>query len=177
MMDKPSVELIVESLKNKFGDAIIAVEQHYDFPVIIIDKKSIIDIFRFLYDDERFQFRFLTTLCGLHFPNAEKPFAIMYQLHSLVFNVRFRFKSFSAKDDLQYDSLTQIFSGANWMEREAFDFYGFTFKGHPNLIRILNVEEMDYFPMRKEYPVEDETRYDKDDTMFGREPAGYKKLI
>ena len=88
-----------------------------------------------------------------------------------------RFKSFTTADDMHYDSLVPLFSGANWMEREAFDFFGFQFDGHPNLIRILNVEDMDYFPMRKEYPVEDKTRYDKDDTMFGREPAAYKKLI
>ena len=54
------------------------------------------------------------------------------------------------------------------MEREAYDFYGFRFKGHPNLKRILNVEDMDYFPMRKEYPVEDASRTDKNDGMFGR---------
>ena len=64
---------------------------------------------------------------------------------------------------------TWLWDGANWMEREAFDFYGIRFKGHPNLKRILNVEDMDYFPMRKEYHLEDETRTDKNDTMFGRE--------
>ena len=57
---------------------------------------------------------------------------------------------------------------ANWMERETYDFYGVNFVGHPNLKRILNVEEMDYFPMRKEFPLEDQTRIDKDDEMFGR---------
>ena len=57
---------------------------------------------------------------------------------------------------------------ANWMERETYDFYGVNFVGHPNLKRILNVDEMDYFPMRKEYPLEDQTRSDKDDEMFGR---------
>jgi NADH-quinone oxidoreductase subunit C len=114
-------------------------------------------------------------LCGLHFPGTEFPFAMMYQLHSLEFNIRIRLKAFT-QTDLNFDSLTPVFSGANWMEREAYDFYGFIFRGHPNLKRILNVEDMDYFPMRKEFPVEDETRYDKDDTLFGREPAGYKKL-
>lgn len=54
------------------------------------------------------------------------------------------------------------------MERETYDFFGVQFIGHPNLIRVLNVDEMDYFPLRKEYPVEDQTRADKDDEMFGR---------
>jgi len=173
---KPDIGIITDVLKEKFGLAVISIEQQFDFAVITINKNSITTIFRFLYDDERFQFRFLTTMCGIHYPGTDKPFAVMYQLHSLIHNLRIRFKSFTTADELIFDSLTPIFNAANWMEREAFDFYGIKFKGHPNLIRILNVEDMDYFPMRKEYPVEDLTRYDKDDTMFGRKPAGYKKL-
>ena len=61
-----------------------------------------------------------------------------------------------------------IWVGANWMERESYDFYGIRFKGHPNLVRILNVDEMDIFPLRKEFPLEDQTREDKEDKMFGR---------
>ena len=172
----PDIGTVTEALKEKFGAAIISQEQQYDFTIITIDKNSILSVFRFLYDDERFQFRFLTTLCGIHYPGTEKPFSVMYQIHSLIHNLRIRFKSYTTESDLIFDSLTPIFKGANWMEREAFDFYGIKFKGHPNLKRILNVDDMDYFPMRKEYPVEDQTRYDKDDTMFGRKPAGFKKL-
>ena len=54
------------------------------------------------------------------------------------------------------------------MEREAWDFFGIKFKGHPNLIRILNMEDFPAFPMRKDYPMEDPTRRDKNDSMFGR---------
>jgi NADH-quinone oxidoreductase subunit C len=175
-VSKPEIGHISEALKEKFGDAIVAQEQHYDFPVFILKKDALLPVVQFLYNNEKFQFRFLTTACGIHYPDLEKPFAMMYQLHSLVHNLRIRFKVFTAADDPEFDSLTAVFSAANWMEREAYDFYGFRFKGHPNLKRILNVDDMDYFPMRKEYPVEDRTRYDKDDTMFGRKPAGFKKL-
>jgi NADH-quinone oxidoreductase subunit C len=65
-------------------------------------------------------------------------------------------------------TLTTIYAAANWMEREAFDFYGILFEGHPKLKRILNADDMDYFPMRKEYPLEDATRQDKIDALFGR---------
>jgi NADH-quinone oxidoreductase subunit C len=54
------------------------------------------------------------------------------------------------------------------MERETYDFFGIIFEGHPNLIRILNVDDMDYFPLRKEYPLEDQIRQDKVDEFFGR---------
>jgi NADH-quinone oxidoreductase subunit C len=175
-MTKPTLEQVSSILKEKFGDSILMEEQQYDFPVFTIGKESLLPVFRFLYDDETLQFRYLTTACGIHYINNEKPFAMMYQLHSLVNNLRIRFKIFTTADKLQFDSLTPIFSAANWMERETYDFYGFTFNGHPNLKRILNVDDMDYFPMRKEYPVEDQTRYDKDDTMFGREPANFTKL-
>ena len=65
-------------------------------------------------------------------------------------------------------SIVDIYSGANWMERETFDFYGIQFVGHPNLTRILNEDSMDYYPMRKEFHLEDATREDKDDRFFGR---------
>ena len=168
MAEKPTIEEITNTLKDKFGTQIISESREYDFTVIHIQKAAVVPIIKFLYDHEEFQFRYLTTMCGLHFPDAEQPFGLMYQLHSLRNNIRIRFKSFTTKDDLEFETLTGVFSAANWMEREAYDFYGFRFKGHPNLKRILNVEDMDYFPMRKEYHIEDETRTDKDDTMFGR---------
>ena len=168
MKSKPTIEEITAALKEKFSDSILSLEMQYDFPVFTIRKESLVPLFRFLYEDEKFQFRYLTTACGLHYPDAELPFGMMYQLHCLVTNSRLRFKTFTAANDIRFDSLTGIFSAANWMEREAYDFYGIKFKGHPNLKRILNVEDMDYFPMRKEFPVEDSTRTDKNDTMFGR---------
>ena len=72
------------------------------------------------------------------------------------------------KSDLVVPTLTEVYPAANWMEREAYDFYGFHFAGHPNLKRILNMDEMNYHPMRKEYPLEDGTRHDKEDKYFGR---------
>src|SRR5687768_16482164 len=174
MAEKPTVDEIIAELKEKFGEQIISHTQEYDFPVLVIQKNAVVPVIRFLYDHEIFQFRYLTTMCGLHFPDTEQPFGLMYQVHSLRHNIRLRFKSFTTKENLEYETLTGIFSAANWMEREAYDFFGFRFKGHPNLKRILNVEDMDYFPMRKEYKIEDETRTDKNDTMFGR--FGNEKL-
>ena len=97
-----------------------------------------------------------------------KQIAIMYQLHSLTHNWRIRLKIYLPEENAVTPTLTTLFSAANWMERETYDFFGVNFVGHPNLIRILNVDEMDYFPLRKEYPLEDQSRTDKDDEMFGR---------
>ena len=92
----------------------------------------------------------------------------MYQLHNLVNNQRIRLKISLPAENPVTPTLTSVFSAANWLERETFDFYGVVFEGHPNLKRILNVDEMIIFPMRKEYPLEDQTREDKNDSMFGR---------
>jgi NADH-quinone oxidoreductase subunit C len=122
-----------------------------------------------LYDDAEMKFTFLTDLQAVHYPdNKGSELAVVYHLHNWTDNVRIRFKVFT--DIIQPDvfSATALFQSANFMERETFDFYGVNFVGHPNLIRILNVDEMDYFPMRKEFPLEDQTRIDKDDAMFGR---------
>lgn len=112
---------------------------------------------------------FLTDITGVNYPDQEgRELAVVYHLHNLAANFRIRFKVFTAVSDPRIFTATQLFSAANWMERETFDFYGIQFVGHPNLKRVLNVDEMDYFPMRKEYPLEDQTRIDKDDEMFGR---------
>jgi NADH-quinone oxidoreductase subunit C len=97
-----------------------------------------------------------------------KELSVVYHLHNLVENVRIRMKIYTAIEDPKIFTATRLFESANWMERETYDFYGVNFVGHPNLKRILNVDEMDYFPLRKEYPLEDQTRIDKDDQMFGR---------
>jgi NADH-quinone oxidoreductase subunit C len=83
-------------------------------------------------------------------------------------NVRLRIKAFLPIANPEIPSATSLYSSANWMERETYDFYGIIFQGHPNLTRILNADEMDYFPLRKEYPLEDGTRTDKVDSFFGR---------
>lgn len=124
-------------------------------------------VLQFLYDQQGFNF--LTDLTGVHYPDrTDEELCVVYHLHNLRANIRLRFKVYVpvAKPDIF--TATAVFSGANWMERETYDFFGINFVGHPNLIRILNVEQMDYFPMRKEYKMEDPTRTDKDDEMFGR---------
>ena len=79
-----------------------------------------------------------------------------------------RIKCFVAAATPEVPTLTTLFDAANWMERETFDFYGIQFVGHPDLRRILNMDEMDYHPLLKQYALEDETRDDKDDRFFGR---------
>jgi NADH-quinone oxidoreductase subunit C len=160
---------IKQKLVAKFGEQVSGFEEPYGMLTFWSSKDINLKVLNYLFDDEELKFRFLTTLGGVHYPdNKGSELVIVYHLHNLEDNVRIRFKI--ATDILKPDvyTATGLFSAANWMERETYDFYGVNFVGHPNLKRILNVEEMDYFPMRKEYPLEDQSRVDKDDEMFGR---------
>lgn len=160
-------EKLVNILKEKFEDQVLQVEQLYDFLTITLKKDRIIEIIEFLYENPETKFQFLTTLFAVHYPE-QKTIAIVYQLHNMVSNDRVRLKIYLPEENPSVPTLTNVFAGANWMERETYDFFGVTFDGHPNLKRILNVEDMVIFPMRKEYPLEDQTREDKSDRMFGR---------
>ncbi|NOT76310.1 MAG: NADH-quinone oxidoreductase subunit C [Cyclobacteriaceae bacterium] len=139
----------------------------YDFPVISLKQDKIVDVIKHLRDHAETKFQFLTTLCGIHYAEVNQ-IAVMYQLHNMVSNQRVRLKIYLPVENPVVQSLTSVFPGANWMERETYDFYGVKFEGHPNLKRILNVDEMIIFPLRKEYPLEDQVRVDKNDSMFGR---------
>lgn len=142
-------------------------EMLYDFPTLTLKKDRIIEIIKFLYDHADTKFEYLTTMCGIHYPDQNQ-IAVMYQIHNMISNERLRLKIYLPAENPRVQTLTTVFPAANWMERETYDFYGVIFEGHPNLKRILNVEEMIIFPLRKEYPLEDQVRVDKNDTMFGR---------
>lgn len=160
---------IKQRLIDKFGDQVQNFQEPYGMLTFEAPKELNLKVLQFLYDDDALAFRFLTDLQAVHYPDQTgRELAVVYHLHSLTANVRIRFKVFTGIEKPDVFSATALFSGANWMERETYDFYGVNFIGHPNLKRILNVDEMDYFPMRKEYPLEEQTRVDKDDEMFGR---------
>ncbi|MDB5231449.1 MAG: NADH-quinone oxidoreductase subunit [Chitinophagaceae bacterium] len=162
-------EIVKHKLTEKFGEQVRNFSEPYGMLTFEADKEMNLKVLQFLYEDEDLKFRFLTDLCAVHNPdNKGKELSVVYHLHNLVDNLRIRFKVFTDISQPDVFTATKLFEAANWMERETFDFYGVNFVGHPNLKRILNVDEMDYFPMRKEFPLEDQTRVDKDDDMFGR---------
>ena len=162
-------ETIIEKLRSQFGDQILSSEEPYGMLTVIVKNNVNLKVLSFLHDSEELSFRFLTDLTGVHYPDKKgEELCVVYHLHNLVENVRMRIKIYVPIGKPDVYTATGLFSGANWMERETYDFYGINFVGHPDLKRVLNVDEMDYFPMRKEFPLEDQTRVDKDDEMFGR---------
>jgi NADH-quinone oxidoreductase subunit C len=162
-------DIIKQRLTDKFGETVTNFSEPYGLLTFEASKEMNLKVMQFLYDDDQLAFRFLTDLCAVHYPDDNgRELAVVYHLHNLVENIRIRFKVFTGSEQPDVFTATQLFSSANWMERETYDFYGVNFVGHPNLKRILNVDEMEYFPLRKEFPLEDQVRIDKDDEMFGR---------
>ena len=160
---------VADKLKEKFGTAFISAEMDYDFPVFTLEKSVLYETLSFLKSEPDMNFNFLTTMAGIHYPDMkEKEFCITYQLHNLFLNHRIRLKFYMPESDMKVPSITHIWPTANWMERQEYDFFGFNFIGHPDLRRILNMDEMNYFPLRKQYPLEDGSRDDKNDKLFGR---------
>jgi len=126
-------------------------------------------VVQFLYDEPSLAFTFLTDICAVNYPNQTgAELVVVYHLHNLKENIRLRYSVSTSLENTDVYTATKLFESANWMERETYDFFGIQFVNHPNLVRILNVEYLDYFPLRKEYPLEDQTRGDKDDRFFGR---------
>jgi NADH-quinone oxidoreductase subunit C len=162
-------EIIKSRLTEKFGEAVTGMEEPYGLLSVTVPRDLNLKLLNFLYDEPDLSFRFLTDLTAVHYPERTgEEICVVYHLHNLVANIRARVKIYAPVSNPDVYTATGLFSGANWMERETYDFFGVNFVGHPNLKRILNVDEMDYFPLRKEFPLEDQTRIDKDDDMFGR---------
>lgn len=163
-------QIVIDDLKSKFGEKIIDASESYGMLVVEIPCEENYAVLEYLKNHATFDFNFLTTLAGIHYPENESfPFCVMYQMQSMVNNFRIRIKCNLPKGSMKIKSVVDLFASANWQERQEFDFFGIDFVGHPNLTRILNVEDMDYHPMRKEYRLEDGTRDDKEDKFFGRQ--------
>jgi NADH-quinone oxidoreductase subunit C len=155
---------------ERFGADVFNFRMQEDIFTFEVSSSKIKDLISFMKENETLRFNFLTDLCGIHYPDNEKAsqFAVVYHLHNWIDNIRVRVKTFLNVDKPELDTVCDIFATANWMERETYDFFGIKFLGHPNLKRILNDEGMKSFPLRKEYPLEDSGRTDKDDRFFGR---------
>ena len=162
-------ELIKNKLIEKFGEQLVEWNEPYGLLTFAAPAELNLKVMQFLFDSDELGFRFLTDLTAVHYPTrTNEELCVVYHLHNMVEGVRLRLKVYVPSEKPDVYTASQLYSSANWMERETYDFFGVNFIGHPNLIRILNVDEMDYFPMRKEYQMEDPTRRDKDDEMFGR---------
>jgi NADH-quinone oxidoreductase subunit C len=166
-MAKATNTELVDLLGEKFGEQLFDVSEPYGLLTFSTAKDKVIDVLSFLKENGRINFNFLTDITAVHYPEKEQ-IAVVYHLHSMVSGIRVRLKVFLHENDPRIASATVLWNGANWMERETYDFFGVKFEGHPDLRRILNMDDLGVHPMLKQYPLEDPNRVDKKDEYFGR---------
>ena len=148
--------ITLQKLKAQYPDEIIEAEDRPGDSSIVLRKGRIVDICRFLRDDPDLLYRYFIDICGVDYLElGQKPrFAVVYHLFSLDKKQRIRLKVPIEESDLIIDSVVDVWRGADWFEREAFDMFGIRFNNHPFLHRILTHHQFVGHPLRKDYPPE-----------------------
>ena len=139
---------------------------------LLAEASAIVDVMRFLCEDASYAFISFIDVCGADFPSREKRFDVVYHLMSPSLVQRIRVKVQVAEDE-SLPSITGVFPGANWFEREAYDMFGMVFEGHPDLRRILTDYGFSGHPLRKDFPMTGylEVRYDDAEKRVVYEPV------
>lgn len=144
---------LIDRIKERFGDAITEAVATLGQQILRVKKESYVELGRFLHDDDEADFKMCTDLTAVHWPDRKgEEFDIVLFLYSLTKNRRLRVK-IAIADGADSPSVTPIWAGANWMEREIYDMFGIRFEGHPDLRRILLPPDWPGHPLRKEYPI------------------------
>jgi NADH-quinone oxidoreductase subunit C len=139
---------------------------------LTVDPARIIEALKFLRDDPAAQFISMIDISGADYPEREKRFDVVYHLLSPKLNRRVRVKVLT-DDETPVASATAVYLGADWYEREIYDFFGVLFEGHPDLRRILTDYGFDGYPLRKDFPMTGfvEVRYDDQEKRVRYEPV------
>jgi len=139
---------------------------------VTVSAAALVGFVRFLRDEPRLSFINLTDVCGVDWPERERRFDVVYHLLSPQQNLRIRVKVMT-DETTPVPSITPVFPGADWFEREAYDLYGILFTGHPDLRRILTDYGFEGHPLRKDFPLTGfvEVRYDDEQKRVVYEPV------
>lgn len=145
--------LTLKKLAKRFPGSIVETHSHRGDDTAVVKKEDILQICTFLRDDPELLYNFMMDLTAVDYLGQEQRFEVVYHLYSLKFNQRVRIKARVSESDCAIDSIVPVWISANWFEREVYDMYGITFKGHPELRRILLYEGFEGHPLRKDYPI------------------------
>ena len=169
-----SIEVAKEAIKKNCNP--IEISDDFNQLQISISTNQILDVVDYIKNDEACEFRQITDIAGVDFPERKKRFDVIYHFLSFKHNSRLRIKIIIGEDD-SIPSITSIFPAANWFEREAFDMYGIQFKDHPDLRRILTDYGFEGYPLRKDFPLSGnvEIRYDEIDKKIIHEPVNLQQ--
>jgi len=166
------IDTISGVVSAELGGKISSVDTSFDELNVNINAENVVDVLRFLRDDSRTQFISIIDICGVDYPGDTQRFEVVYHLLSPKHNARIRIK-LRTDEETPVPSVTSIYPGADWFEREAYDMYGILFTGHPDLRRILTDYGFDGHPMRKDFPLTGyvEVRYDDEAKRVVYEPV------
>ncbi len=148
---------VLDALKARFGAAILETHSNFGDDTAVVASDSWKAIGAFLRDDPAMSFELFVDLCGVDYPERTPRFDVVLHLYSVTHAHRIRVKARIGDDEgnhAKIDSLTSLWRGADWLERETFDMFGIKFEGHPDLRRILMYPEFTGFPLRKDYPAQ-----------------------
>ncbi|RZK50808.1 MAG: NADH-quinone oxidoreductase subunit C [Pedobacter sp.] len=166
-MGKVTNTEVIDLLGAKFAEQLFDVHEPFGLLTFSTTKDRLLSVLSFLKENGTVDFSFLTDITAVHYPEKGQ-IAVVYHLHSMQKGIRVRLKVFIDENKPEIPSATSLWNAANWMERETYDFFGVKFQGHPDLRRILNMDDLGVHPMLKQYPLEDPNRVDKKDEYFGR---------
>jgi NADH-quinone oxidoreductase subunit C len=144
---------VLNKLKTKFSNIVFSENEFRGELTIVIPKEHIVEICRYLKEDNDMAFDMLADLCGIDMNTPENRFGVIYNLLSLKTRQRIRLKTFTDGDSPQVPSVTVVWKTANWHERETYDMFGIVFDGHPDMRRIYMPDEFEYYPLRKDFPL------------------------
>jgi NADH-quinone oxidoreductase subunit C len=147
-------EKLVQLLKQKFPSAVVESHSQHGDDTVVVLPANWLQVARFLRDDPACRMEMLVDLCGVDWLDREPRFEVVVHLHSLTHGHRLRLKTRVGDREGEgavVDSLTAVWPGANWFERETWDLMGIHFQGHPDMRRILMYEEFEGHPLRKDY--------------------------
>ena len=159
-------------LAETLGAALTGHAVAYGELTLDVEAAQILPVMQALRDDPRCRFVSLIDVCGVDWPARAKRFDVVYHLMSPRQNLRIRVKA-TTDETTPVPSITPLFPGADWFEREAYDLYGILFSGHPDLRRLLTDYGFDGHPLRKDFPVTGfvEVRYDDERKRVVYEPV------
>ncbi|MDP8206972.1 MAG: NADH-quinone oxidoreductase subunit C [Candidatus Electryonea clarkiae] len=150
---------LIDAINKRFKTGIKSAKVDYDIPVVEIERAIYTDICQWLKDDADWAFcHFIDITAVDYMKSRDNRFEVVYILRSHKHNLKIRIKVQVAEDKLFLPTLTNIFIGASWTEREIFDMMGISFKGHPRMTRLLLPDDFSGHPLRKDFPVKGQHR-------------------
>ena len=148
-------QIVLQRLQRKFGAAILETHSQHGDETAVVEVGRLREVAEFLRDDRELQFNMPIDCTAVDYLNRRPVrFEVIWHLYATAQKHRVRLKVCVPEEDTSCPSLTLVWPGMDWHEREAWDMYGIRFTGHPNLKRVLMYEEFVGFPLRKDYPVD-----------------------